>query len=170
MGKVLMAVDHTAGSRAALTVYKSLLPLPECVVLVHVRQPGRTPAISDMSGGTSKVPQESQRDRARAAVPDRNAEKIVGFYKQEIEKIGPVRVKALVRDGFPGDEILKVAEEEKADLIIMGRNGRSGFSWGAAGGIATAVEQSATVPVLAAMTDGRKNLLSMVGGGAYASQ
>src|SRR3989339_1876496 len=50
------------------------------------------------------------------------------LFKRLIEKHGEtVEISTYTRIGRPQDEILSVAEELKADLIIMGTHGRTGF-------------------------------------------
>jgi universal stress protein A len=79
-------------------------------------------------------------------------------------------VKALVRDGVPSEEILKAAREEAADLIIMGRSGKSAFQRLVAGCVTKEVERAATVPVLVAKTGGcEKSITSGWRGESYAA-
>jgi universal stress protein A len=57
-------------------------------------------------------------------------------------------VKAFSRTGAPGDEIIKLAEEESVDLIVMGAKGRTGFSRLLLGSAAETVVKSAPCDVL----------------------
>jgi len=133
MGKVLIAVDETAGSTSVLSVYKTMALGPESVVLVHVQRLKNT---------------------------SMQTEKIMDFYKRELESVGPVRVKVLVREGVPSEEILKAAREEKVDVIIMGRSA-SALRRMAAGRVVTKeVERAAPVPVLVALTGGREKSIT----------
>lgn len=59
-----------------------------------------------------------------------------------------VDVTAASRTGVPGDEILKLAEEESVDLIVMGTKGRTGFSRLLLGSAAETVVKSAPCDVL----------------------
>ncbi len=61
----------------------------------------------------------------------------------------PVDVEYRVREGLPVDEILAVANESGADLIVMGTHGRRGLSRLLAGSVAEAVIRQAACPVLA---------------------
>ena len=143
MGKVLMAVDETVGSTSVLSVYKTMVRDPESVVLIHVQR------LEDTSMQT---------------------EKIMDFYKQELESVGPVRVTVLVRDGVPSEEILKAAREEAVDLIIMGRSNKSAFQRLVAGCVTKEVERAATVPVLVAKTGGcEKSITYGLRGESYAA-
>ncbi|MBC7174273.1 MAG: universal stress protein [Polyangiaceae bacterium] len=51
-------------------------------------------------------------------------------------------------DGAPHTEILRVAEQVKADLIVMGTHGRSGFAHLLLGSVAEKVVRSSRIPVL----------------------
>jgi nucleotide-binding universal stress UspA family protein len=57
----------------------------------------------------------------------------------------PVQVKVAV--GKPTEEILRVAREEKVDLIIMGTHGRTGVRHLLLGSVAEAVTRRASCPV-----------------------
>ncbi|OGO43205.1 MAG: hypothetical protein A2Z05_04120 [Chloroflexi bacterium RBG_16_60_22] len=57
-------------------------------------------------------------------------------------------VKTMVSSGNASDEILKAAEETKADLIAMSTHGRSGLRRLAFGSITDKVLRAASVPVL----------------------
>jgi universal stress protein A len=57
-------------------------------------------------------------------------------------------VKSRIVQGRPWQEIVKVAEEAGADLIVMGTHGRTGFTHGAIGSTAERVVQRASCPVL----------------------
>ncbi len=157
MKRVLLAVDETGGSESVLSVYKHMVREPESVVLVHVQTLKGT-SMTDM-------PQDAELKTLRQSVKgtegyrgalDEKSEKIMSFYKKELEAGSSVNVKALVRDGIPSEEILKVAREEKVDLIIMGRSGKSVLRRLVSGCTTKEVEQAATVPVLVAKTDGHK--------------
>jgi nucleotide-binding universal stress UspA family protein len=171
MGKVLLAIDGTAGSISALSVYKTMAWEPESVILVHVRRSeGKFVLIDTLCGPERESLRNSTQDTEHQEALDRKAEKIMGFCRQEIETGGPVVVKALVREGVPSEEILKAAREEKVDLIIMGRSGKSGLQRLAAGCVTKEVERVATVPVLVAKTGGREKSITYRWRGAYAAR
>ena len=160
MKKVLMAVDETEGSKSVLSVYKAMVQEPEDVILVHVQQLERKSFMNDMfSEPNLKDMNESTRDAEFKEQLDRKSKNITNFYKRELENSGSVKVKALVREGIPSEEILKVASDEKVDLIIMARHGIAGLRRFFAGHVTKEVERSATVPVLVAKTSGHENFL-----------
>jgi nucleotide-binding universal stress UspA family protein len=59
-----------------------------------------------------------------------------------------VRYQAMVREGNPHHEILKVAKELQADLIVMGPRGKTGLAQFLIGSVAERVVRHAHCPVL----------------------
>jgi universal stress protein A len=141
MKKVLLAVDETKGSRSVLSVYRTMVQEPETVVLIHVQRS----AVRSMMPGMP-----AERSSRREEVRDVRSERIVRYYEQELEKTGQVRIKTLVREGVPSEEILRAAREEGVDLIVMGSTGKPLFKRFAARTTVTQVERGATTPVLVA--------------------
>jgi nucleotide-binding universal stress UspA family protein len=66
---------------------------------------------------------------------------------EELEQQG-LHTEIRVAFGHPAEEIIRFAEDEKADLIIMGSRGRSGFNQWDMGNIADKVVRTVNVPVL----------------------
>lgn len=85
-------------------------------------------------------------------------EKLLGRMQQEarqyLEKLrmglqGKVsRVRWIIAEGRPSCAIANVAEDEKADLIVMGTHGRSGINRWIHGSVATSVTEDSQRPVL----------------------
>jgi nucleotide-binding universal stress UspA family protein len=68
--------------------------------------------------------------------------------KHDVESSGMV-VKTRVEVGYPAERILAAAEEEDADLIVIGNVGLSGFSkLKAIGSVSRVVSEKAKCPVL----------------------
>lgn len=59
-----------------------------------------------------------------------------------------VTARGVVAIGAPVDEINRAVERERADLIVMGTHGRTGFRHLVAGSVAERVVRSSKVPVL----------------------
>jgi nucleotide-binding universal stress UspA family protein len=59
-----------------------------------------------------------------------------------------VTARGIVVLGIPVDEINRAAEDHRADLIVMGTHGRTGFRHFVAGSVAERVVRSSKVPVL----------------------
>ncbi len=81
---------------------------------------------------------------------DRKSEKIMNYYKKELDNGGLVSVKTVIRDGVPSEEIMKVAQEEGVDLIITGYNGKTLMQRLFSGSVSKDIEKNAPVPVLVA--------------------
>lgn len=63
-----------------------------------------------------------------------------------------VRAFGETRTGVPPEEILRAARTERADLIVMGTHGRTGFSKLILGSVASRVVSGAGCPVLTVRT------------------
>lgn len=61
----------------------------------------------------------------------------------------PLALDYCVREGLAPDEILRMAQTQHSDLIVMGTHGRRGISRLLAGSVAEAVLRRAECPVLA---------------------
>jgi len=151
MKKILIAVDGTKASRAVLSTFYNLVKQPESVVLLHVERLAGKSLMIDMLGDAEMTTLKESLDGTDYKESlDAKAEKILDFYKGELENGGTVRVSAMVRSGHPAAEILKVAAEEGAELILLGYSGRKGLSRLIAGSVAEEVKANAKVPVLMA--------------------
>lgn len=149
--KVLLAVDDTKGSMGALSVFRNLVRPPETVILLHVeRLEGRTLMIDMLGDAELSTLRESLEGTEHKEALDRKAERILNYYRKELESGGLVSVKSVVRDGIPSEEIARVAEEENVDLVIVGCNRKKGFHRLLTGCVSKDVEKSANVPVLVA--------------------
>jgi len=56
----------------------------------------------------------------------------------------------VIRNGVPAEEIMKVAQEEGAELIITGYNGKTIMQRMISGSVSKEIEKNAPVPVLVA--------------------
>lgn len=64
-------------------------------------------------------------------------------------RIEGISFRSLVKEGKPAEAIVAAAREEKADVIVMGKKGRSGLDRLIIGSVASQVLRSSPVPVLA---------------------
>jgi nucleotide-binding universal stress UspA family protein len=94
---------------------------------------------------------------------DRKSEQILNYYKRELEDGGLISIRTIVRDGIAADEILKVAEDEKVDLIITGANENKGMLRLIAGCLPGEVERRSKVPVLVGKQDGAREVYGLQG-------
>lgn len=151
MKKVLIAVDETEGSKAVLSVFQNMVRPPESVVLVHVQQlEGKSMMIDMLGEAELNTLRESLKGTEYQETLDVKSEKILNFYRKELENGGLVSVKTVVRAGITSEEVLKIAQEEGVDLIVTGYNGKSFMQRMVTGSISKDIEKNAPVPVLVA--------------------
>lgn len=151
MKKVLIAVDETEGSKSVLSVFQNMVRPPESVVLVHIQQlEGRSMMIDMLGEAELDTLRESLKGTEYQEALDRKSEKILNFYRKELENGGLVSVKTVVRAGITSEEILKIAQEEGVDLIVTGSNGKTFMQRMVTGSISKDIEKNAPVPVLVA--------------------
>ena len=151
MNKVLIAVDGTKASKAVLATFNNSVQLPQEVILLHVqRLEGRSLMIDMLGEAEMSTLKESLKDTQHKEELDRKSQKILNYYRKEIEDSGFLNVRTVTRDGHPAEEILRVADQEGVDLILLGYRGKSGLDRLFAGSVATDVQKNAKVPVLLA--------------------
>jgi nucleotide-binding universal stress UspA family protein len=155
MNKVLIAVDGTKGSKGILSLFRELVSSPEQVVLLHVQQLEGNSLMTAMLGDAEmSTLKESMKGTEHKEALDQKTEKILSHYRKELGDSGLTDVKTVVREGNPSDEILKVAEEEGVDLIMVGCSGKSRIHRLVTGCASRHVERNAKVPVLIAKGNG----------------
>ncbi len=151
MKKVLIAVDESEGSKAVLSVFQNMVRPPESVILIHVQElEGKSLMIDMLGDAEMSTLRESLKGSEHKAALDRKSETILNFYRKQLENGGLVSVKTVIRDGVPTEEILKVAQEESADLIITGHNGKTIMQRLLSGSVSKDMEKNSPVPVLVA--------------------
>ncbi len=151
MYKVLIAVDGTKASTAVLSTFYNLVRRPEHVILLHVQKlQGRSLMVDMLGDAEMSTLKESIAETEHKYALDEKADKILNYYKRELENSGTASITAEIRAGHPCDEILKVAAEENVDLILLGNSGRKGLNRVISGSVAREVQKHTNVPVLVA--------------------
>lgn len=132
--RILVATDFSTGARMALRRV-SFLPLADsCVIkVVHVA-PKATPFAD------SKQISDFPKEQLSQEVEDLRA-KLHGFPQATVTS-------NLIHGANPVDHILKLANSNKSELIVMGRHGASGFKDLLIGSVAERVVIRASSPVL----------------------
>jgi nucleotide-binding universal stress UspA family protein len=149
MKKVLIAVDNTRDSHAVLSLFSDLVSLPESTVLLHVQQlEGNTLMTGMLGEAEMSTLKEALEGSEHKEVLDRRAEKVLAVCKEELEKGGLANVKTVVKAGHPAEEILRAAEEEGAEMIVMGCSGKSWMRRLITGCVSREVEKGSRVPVM----------------------
>ncbi len=151
MRKVLIAVNDTRASKAVLSTFLNSVQQPEEVVLLHVEKlEGRSLMIDMLGEAEMSTLKDDIKGTEYKESLDRKATKILDYYAKELKDTGSFNIKTVIRDGIPAEEILKTAEEESAELIILGYGGKKGINRIIAGDVAGDVSRNAKVPVLMA--------------------
>ncbi len=136
--EILCAVDLGEGSRVTLEDAADLARrLGARLTLLHVREPSRAAA-----------------GRALAVVPEAAEQEAVEIgrkldrWRAEAERIAGTPVRAIAGKGPPGAEIVRIAGDERADLLVVGTHARRGLGRLVLGSIAEQVVRNAPCPVL----------------------
>ena len=152
MKTIVFAVDDRKGAVAAANTLIKFFSTakPENVILVYVEKMlGRSligeALESDPDLEEMKIALENSDYQQ---LLDNKASKIIAYFTKLLQDGGITAIKPMVRKGHPADEILAVANEEDADLIIVGSRGkRLNFLVGSVG---REVANLSPIPVLIA--------------------
>jgi nucleotide-binding universal stress UspA family protein len=151
VNRLLIVVDDTTASKAVISTFMNLVWKPESVILLHVeRLQGRSLMIDMLGEAELSTLKEALKGTEYKEALDEKAEKILAYYKKELENSGAFSVTTVIRAGRPADEILKVANEENVDQILLGYKEQKGFNRFLTGSVARDVQKNAKVPVLLA--------------------
>lgn len=155
MRKVLIAVDNTKSSKGILSLFDDLVTLPESIVLLHVQQlEGNYLMTAMLSDSEVSTLRESLKGTEYKKKLDEQAVRVLTHCKNVLINGGLVNIKTVIREGHPSEEILRTAEEEKVDLVVVGCSGKSRLQKLVTGCASKEVEKNAKVPVLIAKGDG----------------
>lgn len=66
----------------------------------------------------------------------------------ELSQFAPIRTRAIVREGHPAKQIVELASDENADLIVISTHGLTGWRHLVSGSVAENVVRLAACPVL----------------------
>ena len=139
--RILCAVDFSDASRAALEHAAELARRFHAeLVLVHVsRGPGGEEAAAPL---------------ALTAEEEADLERRLEQWEREAEQIAGRDVRTVLAAGAPGAEVAKIASEERADLVVTGTRGRTGFERAVLGSTAEDILRHAPCAVLVVKTEG----------------
>ena len=136
--RILWPTDFSAFAKTALPHVHGLVRRHEAgLVLLHVL----TPAEADVEPGITGQIWDSLLVEGR-----RRAEAQLALLAEELQSLG-VRVQTLLGEGVAFQEILRVAERQRCDLIILASHGRTGLGHVLIGSVAERVVRRATCPV-----------------------
>lgn len=150
MNCVLVAVDGAKGSRACVAVCARLFAdrQPTAVILVHVLQYGGPAAVDGLTSDAELSElRETIEGSPQLEALTAKAEAMIATHRTFLEEHGFRDLRTVIKTGRPADEIIRAAEEYKAELIIIG-NTRRLLDKLMLGDVTRQVASAATVPVL----------------------
>lgn len=144
LADVIVAVDNSQHANEAVALLAHL-PLPEAtrITVVHVVRPVH-PAVGLAAIDTAQVYEALQQ------VQDEERERGEALVAAAVEKLRATgrELTTEVRVGDPAGQILEVAAERKADLIVAGARGHSGIEGLLTGSVADRLIKTARCSVL----------------------
>lgn len=114
------------------------------LTLLHVRTPP-PPAASDVLVSSQTVLADEERESVER----------LEEWRDDAERHARVPVRSAIRIGDPAGEIVRFADEEGCDLLVVGTHGRGGIPRLILGSVAEQVARHAHVPVLVARNHAR---------------
>ncbi len=131
--KIIFPTDFSHCGDAALKMATSLArDTGATLLIVHVEEPPIAYGGGEMYYG----------------VPEPASEDLLRMLQEVVPTDASVVYEHRLITGDPSTAIAKLADEEKADLIVMGTHGRTGFTRLLMGSVAEAVVRRAPCPVL----------------------
>jgi universal stress protein A len=131
--KILLPTDFSMTGRACLTLASRLArESGATLVILHVQEPSLVHGANELC----------------YAFPDPDRESLLKRLEEVASADPTVHCEQYLVLGDPAAEILRMAEDENVDLIVMGTHGRKGLSRLIMGSVAEAVMRRATCPVL----------------------
>jgi nucleotide-binding universal stress UspA family protein len=133
MNKILLAIDDTKGSLAVVEILNNLLGdcvgggcVPKSIILLYVeRLEGRSVMGGLLlSSSETETLKESLKGTEYQEKLDQHAEKVVEYFKDRLEQRGFSGIVTQVRQGHPAEEILKAAQENEVEMIVLGSRGK----------------------------------------------
>lgn len=141
--KILVPLDGSTLSELALPHAEALARhFDSEVVLTRVCQPVTLPV--ELYPAMAGVSYDYQLDLQ--AQVEKEVETYLVDWQKKLQR-AEVKCRHVILEGFVPESILKIAETEAVDLIVMSTHGRSGLSRWVYGSVAAKVLQAASCPV-----------------------
>ena len=143
MSRIRRVLHPTDFSRASTAAFKRAVEMAKSnraeLLLVHVM----VPAVPLMGDGYVSPKVYEDLEAAAQAAAQKQLRKLVGKARQ-----AGARVKALLLEGVAHERIAQAARSRKADLVVIGTHGRTGFAKLFLGSVASRVLAVSPCPVL----------------------
>lgn len=137
MGPIVVSVDESDGSRAALRVARELATaLGVKLVLVHVAPRTEAPGVSTAPAGQRRL-REAELEEAREILRRVTAEAELG---EDVEQRAEI--------GSAADRIVAVCAELDASFVVVGSRGRGGLKSAVLGSVSRSIAGGAPCPVV----------------------
>jgi nucleotide-binding universal stress UspA family protein len=137
VGPIVVSVDDSDGSRAALRVAADLAArLQTKLVLVHVAPRTEAPGVSTAPGGQQRL-REAELEDAR---------EVLRKLASEAGISGDVEHRAEI--GSAADRVVEVCEELGASYVVLGSRGRGGLKSAVLGSVSGSVASNAPCPIV----------------------
>ena len=150
MNCLLIAVDGSKGSLACVTACARLFAdrSPPTVILLYVMQYGGPAAVDGITSDAELAElRETLEGSPQMEALKAKAEATLATHRTFLEEHGFRDLRTVIKTGRPADEIIRTAEEYKAEIIIIG-NTRKLLDKLMLGDVTRQVTNAATVPVL----------------------
>ena len=135
--RILIAVDHSPNSlNAATKGFELAIALKADIGVASIIDIMNEPVIPE-TGLVSNDQQNSSLAKANKLIDE-----LLIQYPQSGEVV------RFTHEGFPKNEIVMIAKDWQADLIVMGTHGRTGLSYLLMGSVAEYVIKHAKIPVM----------------------
>ncbi len=121
------------------------------IIMLHVVEPISDAARAVISTYLDDAVTEEMERNSMRDVLEEMKNRVKKLYSEEFEseeKYASLIKEVMVVAGKPSEEILRVAEEEKADMIVMGKSAKKVRGIGVMGSSARRVSRLAKIPVL----------------------
>src|SRR6185503_3825894 len=119
--KILVAVDDSPHSeRAVRFVARMRWPAGSRVIVVNVMTPVLTPPVVGGEGGVPLTIEVTEQQRQQAR-------KLTSRSEAALRESG-IAAESRVPTGDPRDALMRLVTDERADLLVMGSHGRTGFA------------------------------------------
>ena len=135
---ILVAVDFTGPSMAAAEwAARSFAPDARIVLLNVIEPPPDPPSLAHRFPSTHNLVQSTRAEAER---------KLLDL----VDRVAPGRASVEIRVGRPHEQLLALATERAADMVVLGRQDLGAGGWARVGSVAQRVLRNSRIPVLVA--------------------
>ncbi len=143
--KIIFPTDFSTASDAGLSYATSLArDTGATLVIAHVEEPPVVYGTGELYYG----------------MPDPDADALKSMLEAVVPTDASVPFEHRLLSGDPATEIVRLAEEERVDLIVIGTHGRTGLKRLLMGSVAEAIVRRASCPVFTFKQPHRENVES----------